>query len=118
MAEKPRFNMTPNAVAKVKELKKKMNVPDNNYFRIGVAGGGCSGFSYKMGFALQETINFLLDHVFDFDGLKIAIDRKSMFFLDGATLDYDDSLNGGFRWINPNAGPSCGCGESFAPKEK
>ncbi|MEK7566647.1 MAG: iron-sulfur cluster assembly accessory protein [Patescibacteria group bacterium] len=116
MADSPKFEMTQNAIAKVKELKKKMNVADSAYFSVGVAGGGCSGLSYRMGFVKPESVSLLTNHVFTFGDLKVAIDQKSMQFLDGTTLDYADEFNGGWKWTNPNAGPSCGCGESFAPK--
>ena len=113
MANKPKFDMTQRAVSKVKELREKMR--GGEYLKIGVVGGGCSGFSYKMNFT--NSISLLEDHFFQFDGLKVAIDRKSMPLLDGTTLDYTDELHGGgFKFNNPNAGPTCGCGESFAPK--
>ena len=117
MAEpkKPSFNMTKKAIAKVKELREKMK--GGEYLKVGVKGGGCSGLSYSMSFA--NSVNPLdEDHIFIFDGVRVAVDKKSMLFLDGTTLDYVDGFSGGgFKFDNPNAGPSCGCGESFAPKD-
>jgi iron-sulfur cluster assembly protein len=86
---------------------------DNNYFlRVGVAGGGCSGLSYKLDFdnEIKPT-----DQVFENNGLRIATDLKSFLYLVNTTLDFSDGLNGkGFHFINPNASRTCGCGESFA----
>ncbi len=112
-SKKPDFHMTDKAIAKVKELREKMK--GGEYLRVGVAGGGCSGFSYHMNFT--DSVSLLEDNIFTFDGLKVAIDQKSMRFLDGVRLDYVDGFSGGgLKFDNPNAGQSCGCGESFSPK--
>ena len=84
----------------------------NKGIRLGVKGGGCSGFSYVMQFAdnTQET-----DVVINEDRVPLYIDPKSMVYLDGIQIDYQsDILNRGFRFNNPNATKSCGCGTSFA----
>lgn len=84
------------------------------YLRIGVRGSGCSGFSYA--FKYEETAKET-DHIFEFDGIKILVDPKSIEFLDGATLDYHNSLmKAQFKINNPNAKSSCGCGKSFSVK--
>jgi iron-sulfur cluster assembly protein len=86
------------------------------FLRIGVKGGGCSGYSYVM----KPDIEFdEMDRTWELgDGLRIVIDRKSMRFLAGATLDYSikNLLEGGFKFDNPNAVKSCGCGSSFTLK--
>ncbi len=86
---------------------------DPSYFlRVGVAGGGCSGLSYKLDFDNEQKPT---DQVFEDKGLKIVTDLKSLLYLVNTTLDFSDGLNGkGFQFINPNASRTCGCGESFA----
>ncbi len=79
--------------------------------RVGVTGGGCSGLSYVLDFEKEARLG---DRVFG-DTPKIYVDRKSLVFLDGTTLDFEGGLNGkGFTFKNPNATSSCGCGSSFA----
>jgi len=102
------------AKAKVISLMKEAGVgPDEGYFlRVGVAGGGCSGLTYKMDFDNEQKP---MDQVFDDNGLKIVCDMKSFLYLVNTELDFSDGLNGkGFHFNNPNASRSCGCGESFA----
>lgn len=85
---------------------------DGAYIRVGVASGGCSGLSYKLEVAndLQEG-----DKMIEDQGVRILIDKKSMLYLIGTTLEYSGGLNGkGFSFNNPNASRTCGCGESFA----
>ncbi len=80
--------------------------------RVGVVGGGCSGLSYTLGFDEEPKPT---DKVIDYDGVKVFIDPKSQLFLAGMTLDYSrDLLNGGFKFVNPNASRSCSCGQSFS----
>ena len=80
--------------------------------RMGVMGGGCSGFQYKLEVAEGSGD---MDHVFETKGVKIFIDMKSSLYLNGVTLDYHDGLMGaGFKIENPNARTTCGCGESFS----
>ena len=80
--------------------------------RISVQGGGCSGFQY--GLTLEENVN-ANDVVLDNSGLKVVIDPESAALLDGVTVDFVDSINGaGFKFENPNAKASCGCGNSFS----
>ena len=79
--------------------------------RLGVLGGGCSGLSYQFKFDARERPT---DKVIDYDGVKIFVDPKSMVYLDGMTLDYQESLmQSGFVFENPNAKKACGCGTSF-----
>lgn len=79
--------------------------------RIAVAGGGCSGLTYEMRFEPRPGPE---DSVFEFHGVKVFVDPKSLLYLAGLTVDYKlDMLNGGFKFHNPNARGSCGCGTSF-----
>jgi iron-sulfur cluster assembly protein len=103
--------MTETAVNKVKEILSVQD-PKPAGLRIAVVGGGCSGFSYSMAF---ENEPGLLDKVYDFSGLKVYIDQASMLYLDGASVDYVETLEGaGFKFTNPNVRTTCGCGSSFS----
>ena len=98
------------AVTKAKEALAKRGTP-GAALRLGVRGGGCSGFSYVIEFADKPATR---DHVFDFDGLQVVVDPKSLVFLNGTTLDYEVQLmKHGFKFVNPNETAGCGCGESF-----
>jgi iron-sulfur cluster assembly protein len=102
--------VTPKAVNKIREAFAREGVSGG--LRLGVLGGGCSGLSYQFKFAPQPRPR---DHVFEFDGVKVFVDPKSMLFLDGMTLDWQDSLmQSGFVFQNPHAKKSCGCGTSFS----
>lgn len=86
--------------------------PSTDYIRVGVKSGGCSGLSYDLDFdnKMQEE-----DKVFEDNGVKILVDKKSFLYLVGTTLEYSGGLNGtGFVFNNPNANRTCGCGESFS----
>lgn len=84
---------------------------DHN-IRVSVKGGGCSGLMYDLSF--DPTIEDS-DEVFEDKGVKILVDKKSLLYLLGTTLDFSDGLNGkGFQFVNPNASRTCGCGESFS----
>ncbi len=102
--------LTPTAVAKVKEIMAQQN-PVPAGLRVGVVGGGCSGFSYSMAF---ENGAGMMDKVFDIEGLKVYVDATSMMYLQGCLVDYVESLEGaGFKFENPNVKSTCGCGSSF-----
>src|SRR6266487_1678138 len=106
--------ITDKAKQKVSELMQEAgHGNDSSYFvRVGVAGGGCSGLSYKLDFDNEQKPT---DQVFENNGVKIVTDLKSFLYLVNTTLDFSDGLNGkGFHFINPNASRTCGCGESFA----
>lgn len=106
-------NLTEAAKSEVARLIKE-NSLEESVLRMGVRGGGCSGLSYTLGFD-KDTSEY--DHLFSFeDGVKVAIDMKSMLYLKGTEVDYTtDLLGGGFKFNNPNARKSCGCGSSFQP---
>ena len=102
--------VTPKAVEKIRQTFRKMGVEGG--LRLGVLGGGCSGLSYQFKF---DTTPRAKDKVFDFDGVQIFVDPKSLLYLHGMTLDYQESLmQSGFVFENPNAKKSCGCGTSFS----
>ncbi|TYA60088.1 HesB/IscA family protein [Formosa maritima] len=83
-----------------------------DYVRVGVKSGGCSGLSYDLKFDKEQQEE---DKVFEDNGVKIIVDKKSFLYLIGTTLDYSGGLNGvGFVFNNPNANRTCGCGESFS----
>jgi len=102
--------VTPKAIDKIRQTFKKMGVEGG--LRLGVLGGGCSGLSYQFKFDTQPRPKY---NVFDFDGVRIFVDPKSLLYLHGLTLDYKESLmQSGFVFENPNAKKSCGCGTSFS----
>ncbi len=99
------------ALKQVKQIMSENNIPENYSLRISVKGGGCSGFTYNLGFDGDEKDG---DTYFENQDLKIVVDGKSLFYLLGTELDFSDGLNGkGFLFNNPNATKTCGCGESF-----
>lgn len=106
------INISEKAKAKIVEVKKSEGYSDDFNIRVSVKGGGCSGLRYDLGFdnVISDT-----DQVIEDSGLKIMVDKKSILYLAGTTLDFSDGLNGkGFQFINPNASRTCGCGESFS----
>lgn len=105
------IDITEKAVKQVLRIKEENNIPGDYALRIGVKGGGCSGFTYQMGFDGEKKES---DTVIEKDGLKLVVDGKSLFYLTGTVLDFSDGLNGkGFVFSNPNAVKTCGCGDSF-----
>jgi iron-sulfur cluster assembly protein len=99
-----------NRKGKVKEIMAAQE-PVPAGLRISVVGGGCSGFSYSMAFENQPN---MLDKSYQYDGLKVFIDQASLLYLDGAEVDYVESLEGaGFKFNNPQVKSTCGCGSSF-----
>jgi iron-sulfur cluster assembly protein len=111
MTETPAdIQVTPKAIQKIKQTFEREGVFGG--LRLGVLGGGCSGLSYQFKFEVKPRER---DNVFDFDGVKVFVDPKSIIYLRGLTLDYKESLmQSGFVFENPNASKSCGCGTSFA----
>ena len=105
------IQLTETAVSKVNEIL-NMQEPKPAGLRIAVVGGGCSGFSYSMAFENQPS---MLDKTYRFGGLQVFIDQASMLYLDGAEVDYVESLEGsGFKFNNPQVKSTCGCGSSFS----
>ena len=112
----PVIVIKPPAMVRLRELKAKQQDPSATLvLRMGVRNGGCSGLSYAMDFSSEDEIED--DDVVDdysMDGMKCVVDAKSMLYLYGLELDYSDELiGGGFKFFNPNAEESCGCGSSF-----
>jgi len=97
---------------RILELRQEENRNNEENIRVSVKGGGCSGLMYDLGFDNATSDS---DHVFEDKGVKIIVDRKSLLYLAGTTLEFSDGLNGkGFQFVNPNASRTCGCGESFS----
>src|SRR3954451_1782003 len=95
------------------EQKQAGDLPEKVYLRMRVVGGGCSGFQHKLD--LDPTVNDKLDEVFDFHGVPVVVDKRSLMYLENATVDFHDDLNRrGFSITNPNAKSTCGCGSSFS----
>ncbi|WP_460538769.1 HesB/IscA family protein [Echinicola sediminis] len=100
------------AKERILELKREEGRKEHENIRVSVKGGGCSGLMYDLGFDENIADN---DQVFEDKGIKIIVDKKSLLYLAGTTLEFSDGLNGkGFQFVNPNASRTCGCGESFA----
>lgn len=104
------IQLTQTAVTKVQEILGSQD-PKPEGLRISVVGGGCSGFSYSMAF---ENKPGMLDKIYKFEDLKVFVDQASLLYLDGAEVDYVETLEGsGFKFNNPNVKSTCGCGSSF-----
>lgn len=106
------IQLTERAVKEVHRILSDQNLPTGTALRVGVKGGGCSGFSYTLGFDEKSKEN---DQVHEVDGVRVVCDPKSFLYLSGTSIDFEDSLMGrGFKFGNPNASKTCGCGESFS----
>ena len=100
--------------AAIKEVKRLINVQgiEEGGLRLGVKGGGCSGLSYLIRFEPKERPS---DKVYEFDGVRVFVDPKSLLYLNGTVIDFRDEIMGrGFVFQNPNATTTCGCGSSFS----
>jgi iron-sulfur cluster assembly protein len=107
------ITLTEKAAAQVMRIIADQNVPSKLYLRMRVVGGGCSGFQHKLD--LDEQVNEKIDEVFEFHGVPVVVDKRSLMYLDNAQVDYHDELNrSGFSISNPNAKGTCGCGSSFS----
>ena len=105
------ITLTDDAIVKVKEILTSQE-PQPAGLRIAVVGGGCSGFSYSMAF---ENNPQMLDKTYTYGGLKVFVDQASLLYLEGAQVDYVESIEGsGFKFSNPNVKSTCGCGSSFS----
>ena len=105
------ISISPRAVQEVRRIIAEQRLPEITALRVGVKGGGCSGFSYTLGFddQISET-----DQVNEIEGVRVVCDPKSFLYLSGTEIDFEDNLMGrGFKFGNPNAAKTCGCGESF-----
>ncbi len=89
------------------------SMPEKVYLRLRVVGGGCSGFQHKLD--LDPQVNEKLDEVFEFHGVPVVVDKRSLVYLENANVDFHDDLNRrGFSISNPSAKSTCGCGSSFS----
>ena len=97
----------------IQEQQSAGQMPEKIYLRLRVVGGGCSGFQHKLD--LDPAVNEKLDELFDFHGVPVGVDKRSLVYLTGAVVDYHDDLNKrGFSITNPNAKSTCGCGSSYS----
>ena len=105
-------SLSPTAVARVKVLLGKEGRPPGAGLRVSVVGGGCSGFQYSLGLEDAPTGD---DSGLEFGGVRVFVDSASAGYLEGTVVDYVDGLHAaGFKFVNPNAERTCGCGSSFA----
>jgi len=106
------IEITERAAREIRRIVADQSLGPATALRVGVKGGGCSGFSYTLGFDDQIAE---VDQVTELDGIRIVCDPKSFLYLNGTQIDFEDNLMGrGFKFGNPNATKSCGCGESFS----
>jgi iron-sulfur cluster assembly accessory protein len=107
----PGVNLTARAVEAVRKMHQKEGLGAEHGLRIAVVGGGCSGFQYSMNFDTKKDG----DGVTQLDGVNVLVDEASLPYIAGTTLDYVEGLhNAGFRFDNPRATRTCGCGSSFS----
>ncbi len=106
------INISDKAADEIKRVMADNKIPQHFGLRMGVKGGGCSGFSYVLGF--DEKANES-DKVVETNGIKVYVDERSLPYLSGVVLDFQDGMTGrGFTFDNPNASRTCGCGHSFS----
>ena len=108
-------NLTDSGAEKVREFLSTQGLDESSAgLRVGVRGGGCSGFQYQLAFDEQRDGDVIFEH----GGLRLLVDNQSLPYVDGSSIDYVDSLQGaGFQVINPNVVAACGCGSSFRVAE-
>ena len=105
-------SITEKAAAEVAKVKTEQDLDESTFLRVGVVGGGCSGFSYSLKF--ETEFDELSDNRYTHYGVDVVVDKKSDLYLDGTIIDWYDGLERrGFTFENPNAVKSCGCGSSF-----
>ena len=105
------ITLTDGAANQLQRIREEQNVPADHSLRVGVKGGGCSGFSYVLGFDVQKEN----DEVFEVNGIPVLMQKSHAIYLLGIEIDWLDGLNNrGFTFNNPNASDTCGCGTSFS----
>jgi iron-sulfur cluster assembly accessory protein len=108
----PVVTLTAKAIDMVRQLRTREGLPESHALRVAVVGGGCSGFSYQLDFDGDTRPD---DEVVDYDGVQVRVDANSATHVRGIQIDYVQSLHGGgFKFVNPNATHTCGCGSSFS----
>lgn len=103
--------LTGRAVQQIEKIRRDENIPDDNYLRVGVKGGGCSGMSYTLGFdhKTEHDLEYAVGNV------KVIVDKRHAIYLEGTAVDFKDGLDArGFIFSNPVATSTCGCGSSFS----
>lgn len=109
----PNIIISPKAAAEVTRIIGEQGLEEKLYLRLRLVGGGCSGFQHKLD--LDPNVNEKLDHTFEMNGIPVVIDKRSLLYMDGATVEFYDDLNKrGFSITNPTAKSTCGCGSSFS----
>ncbi len=107
------ITLTERAALEVKKVIEDQKLQAGTVLRVGVAGGGCSGFQYSLGF--DQSFDEKLDKKYEYHGVTVVVDKKSELYLDGTKVDFYEGLEKrGFTFENPNAVKSCGCGSSFS----
>jgi iron-sulfur cluster assembly accessory protein len=106
------ITLTETAAAEVKKYREDLKIDADAFLRVGVNAGGCSGFDYRIEF--DEKFDDETDRKYEYFGVEVVVDKKSALLLEGTTIDFHDGLQErGFKFENPNAVKSCGCGKSF-----
>ncbi|MBK6362923.1 MAG: iron-sulfur cluster assembly accessory protein [Saprospiraceae bacterium] len=109
--DKKVLTLTPGAIKQLHKIREEQNLDPSHGLRVGVKGGGCSGFSYVLGFDVRKE----KDDVYEIDGLTVLMEKAHAIYLLGMEIDWVDGLNNrGFTFTNPNAKETCGCGTSFS----
>lgn len=107
------IELSASAAKRIRQVVEEGKIPSSGGLRLAVHGGGCSGLTYAVRFDAEPTAR---DNVFEFNGARIFVDPKSLLYLSGTLIDYEDSLmQRRFVFRNPHARQSCSCGESFSP---
>jgi len=107
-------SLTENAIKEIKKVIIENKLAEGTGIRLGIKGGGCAGFTYVFDF--DDKIGEF-DEVFESEGIKVIVDRKSLLYIDGTSVDFNTGLTDrGFKFDNPKANAACGCGTSFTPK--
>jgi iron-sulfur cluster assembly accessory protein len=107
------ITVTEKAAGEVKRIIEEQQLKDRVYLRLRVVGGGCSGFQHKLD--LDQNVNEKLDEVYEFHGIPVVVDKRSLMYLENAEVNFHDDLNRrGFSINNPSAKSTCGCGSSFS----
>lgn len=105
------LSLTDGAVQQLKRIMEEQNVPADHGLRVGVKGGGCSGFSYILGFDVKKE----QDDIYEINGMRVYMEKAHAIYLLGIEIDWMEGLNNrGFTFNNPNAKDTCGCGTSFS----
>lgn len=103
--------LTERAANQIQKIRSDENIPHDQYLRVGVKGGGCSGMSYILGFDHKNDFDMELDRT----GIQVIVDKRHVIYLGGTVVDFKDGLDArGFTFENPRAASTCGCGSSFS----